>query len=110
MTTEPSRRRILRFASAWLMLPLASAAGSAPLADDPLDLRRSRGERVPPRDPGYGPPGGPLRPAPQDVRPPKPDPTDLTRREPGWRPPGPVRRPKMPPKLPKPGVTPPLAS
>ncbi len=109
MTTEPPRRRIVRFASAWLLLPLASVAATGPPANDPLNLQRSRGEQGLPRDPGYGPPVGPGPAAPHDVRPPKPDPTDLTRREPGWRPPGPVRRPKFPPKLPKPGITPPLA-
>ena len=84
------------------MLPLAFAAR----ADDPLDLKRRRGEEQPPRDPGYGAPGGPVRPAPGDVRPPTPSPTVWPRREPGWRPARPSRRPKVPPRIPGSGITP----
>lgn len=106
MSTELPRRRILRLASAGLMLPLLFAARAGPLTDDRLNLKRPHGEQGVPRDTGYGAPAGPVRPAPKDVRPPDPSPIGWPRREPGWRPPGPSRRPKIPRGLPKPDLKP----
>ena len=110
MNNELPRRRILRLAGAGLMLPLLAAARAGPLGDDPLKLKRPHGEQGLPRDPGYGSPTGPVRPAPGDVHPPTPSPTIWPRPEPGWRPARPTRRQKLPPRIPKPpGLTPPAS-
>ena len=117
MSLPPPRRRLLRSAGAWLLLGLGGGAGRAfgavpqkergllPAAADPLDLLRRRGDERPPRDPGFGSPADPAEPVrrpPRDLEPPR-APADRPRRDPGWRP---LRRRRLPPRLPGPGPGP----